>query len=268
MSANGFTTTGLIKRKAERSGKLTMVTSYDAWSARILESSPVDMILVGDSAAMVMHGFRDTIPATVEMIASHVAAVRRGATTKFVVADLPFLAFRTDLNSSIEAVRTLMQAGANAVKLESRDGNEALIRHLVESGVPVMGHLGLTPQFVNAFGGFRVQGREAEAQKKIMADARALEEAGCFSIVLECIPSVLAGEITSCLRIPTIGIGAGAMCDGQVLVLQDLLGLSGDFKPKFVRRYLDGGKVIGDALEQFCADVREARFPAEIEGYS
>ncbi len=256
-----------LKKRKLAGEKLTMVTGYDAWSARLLEASPVDMILVGDSAAMVMHGFRDTIPATVEMLAAHVAAVRRGAPTKFVVADLPFLAFRGDLNANIRAVQELMQAGANAVKLESRDGNEAFVRHLVESGVPVMGHIGLTPQFVNAFGGFKVQGRDAEAQKKIFADARALEEAGCFAIVLECIPQTLAAEITASIRIPTIGIGAGALCDGQVLVLQDLLGLSGDFKPKFVRRYLEGGELISRALTQFCDEVRERKFPSESEGY-
>lgn len=256
-----------LKKRKQRNEKLTMVTCYDAWSARILEASPVDLILVGDSAAMVMHGFKDTIPATVEMIATHVAAVRRGSPSKFIVADLPFLAFRGDLNSNMKAVQLLMQAGANAVKLESRDGNESFVRHLVESGVPVMGHIGLTPQFVNAFGGFKVQGRDADAQRKILADARALEEAGCFALVLECIPRVLAAEVTSALRIPTIGIGAGAQCDGQVLVLQDLLGLSGDFKPKFVRRYLEGGEVIGRALARFCDDVRERTFPNEDEGY-
>lgn len=261
-------TTAELKKRKSAGEKLTMVTCYDAWSARLLESSPVDFILVGDSAAMVMHGFKDTIPATVEMIAAHVAAVRRGAPSKFVIADLPFLAFRGDLNSNIRAVQTLMQAGANAVKLESSDGNLPFVRHLVESGVPVMGHIGLTPQFVNAFGGFKVQGRDVEAGRKILADARALEEAGCFSVVLECIPQTLAAEITGSLKVPTIGIGAGAMCDGQVLVLHDLLGLSGDFKPKFVRRYLEGGELMADAVKRFCRDVREGQFPDGTEGYS
>lgn len=256
-----------LKKRKLAGEKLTMVTCYDAWSAQILEKSSVDFILVGDSAAMVMHGFKDTIPATVEMLCYHVAAVRRGAPSKFIVADLPFLSFRGDLVSNMRAVQLLMQAGANAVKLESRDGNEQFIRHLADSGVPVMGHIGLTPQFVNAFGGFRVQGREAESQKKIIADARALEEAGCFSVVLECIPAALAAEITSVVRIPTIGIGAGQMCDGQVLVLHDLLGMPEDFKPKFVRRYLDGFALISGAVEQFCADVREKKFPNESEGY-
>ncbi len=262
-----MTTTELKKRKAAGGEKLTMITCYDAWSAKILEKSPVDFILVGDSAAMVMHGFKDTIPATVEMLCTHVAAVRRGAPTKFIVADLPFLSFRGDLPSNMRAVQLLMQAGANAVKLEASDGNGPLIRHLVESGVPVMGHIGLTPQFVNAFGGFRVQGRESESQKKIIADARALEDAGCFSLVLECIPRGLAAEITSTLRIPTIGIGAGVGCDGQVLVLHDLLGMQGDFQPKFARQYLKGFELIGNAIEHFCADVRAEKFPSEDEGY-
>ncbi len=256
-----------LKKRKQKRDRLTMVTCYDAWSARILEASPVDFILVGDSAAMVMHGFKDTIPATIEMMAYHVAAVRRGAPTKFVVADLPFLAFRGDLNSNIRGVQILMQAGANAVKLESAEGNENFVHHLVQSGIPVMGHIGLTPQFVNAFGGFKVQGRDSTAQKKILADAKALEDAGCFSLVLECIPQTLAAEISSAVSVPTIGIGAGAGCDGQVLVLHDLLGLSGEFKPKFVRHYLNGGELVGRAVAQFCADVRESQFPSESEGY-
>ncbi len=246
--------------------QLTMVTCYDNWSAKILAESPVDLILVGDSAAMVMHGQADTIPATVEMLAAHVASVKRGAPKKYIIADLPFLSFRGDLNSNMRNVQQLLQAGANAVKLEAFDGNGDFIRHLVQSGIPVMGHTGLTPQFVNAFGGFRVQGRDQEQKKKILADARGLEGAGCFSVVLECIPQELAGEITASLKIPTIGIGAGKVCDGQVLVLHDLLGLS-DFKPKFVRRYMEGSSLIKSALENFCADVRGGQFPSDQEIY-
>lgn len=247
--------------------KLTMVTCYDAWSAKILNESDIDMILVGDSAAMVMHGFEDTIPATVEMLAPHVAAVRRGAAKKFIVADLPFLAYRGSLTDSMDAVRRLTQAGAHAVKLEGFDGNAELVRHLTESGVPVMGHVGLTPQFVNSFGGFRVQGRGEEQRRKVLEDAKGLEAAGCFSVVLECIPGDLAGEISSHLRIPTIGIGAGANCDGQVLVLHDLLGLSVGFKAKFVRPYMNGAEQIQAALEKFRADVTEGRFPSAKETY-
>lgn len=256
-----------LKKKKETGEKLVMVTCYDFWSARLIDSSPVDLVLIGDSAAMVMHGHQDTLPATIEMLKSHVEAVRRGC-KKFLVADLPFLSFRGDLASNIEAVRALMQAGANAVKLEALDGNGELIRHLVESGVPVMGHTGLTPQFVNAFGGFRVQGRDQAAREKILGDAKGLEKAGAFSVVLECIPENLAGEVTAALSVPTIGIGAGPHCDGQVLVLQDLLGFNRDFKPRFVRQYLNGADLVGGALENFCADVRGGRFPDREEGFS
>lgn len=247
---------------------LTMVTCYDHWSAKILALSPVDILLVGDSAAMVMHGLNDTIPATVDMMCAHVAAARRGAPKKFIVADLPFLSFRSDLKTSMENAGRLIQAGANALKLEAYDGNSEFIRHLVGSGIPVMGHTGLTPQFVNAFGGFRVQGRDEEQRRKILADARGLEDSGCFAVVLECIPEDLAAEITSSLKVPTIGIGAGRHCDGQVLVLHDLLGLNADFKPKFVRKYLDGAALVQGALEKFCADVRGGEFPSREELYS
>jgi len=256
----------LKKMKAE-SRKLSMVTCYDAWSAKILNDSPIDFVLVGDSSAMVMHGFEDTIPATVEMIATHVAAVRRGAAKKFIVADMPFLSFRGDKQSNLEAVRRLMQAGAHAVKLEGFDGNGEFVKMLTESGVPVMGHVGLTPQFLHAFGGFKVQGRSLEQKQKIIHEARGLEEAGCFAVVLECVPGELAAEVTSTLKIPTIGIGAGPNCDGQVLVLQDLLGLSTGFKPKFLRQYLNGAELISGALARFHEDVVGGQFPTTAETY-
>jgi 3-methyl-2-oxobutanoate hydroxymethyltransferase len=255
-------------REAKREKrKLTMVTCYDYWSAKLLNESGIEMLLVGDSAAMVMHGFDDTIPATVDLLIPHVSAVRRGAPKKFIIADLPFLAYRGSLAESVESVRRLMQAGAHAVKLEGYDGNAELVRHLTNSGVPVMGHVGLTPQFVNAFGGFRVQGRSEDQRRKVITDAKGLEAAGCFSVVLECIPGDLAGEITDQLQIPTIGIGAGATCDGQVLVLQDLLGLNVGFKPKFVRPYLNGAEQIKAALENFREDVVAGRFPSNQETY-
>ena len=256
-----------IRSCKEQSRKLAMVTCYDYWSAKILSESRVDMILVGDSGAMIMQGYEDTIPATVELMATFVAAVKRGAPKKFIVADLPFLAFRSDLATNIRGVQTLMQAGAQAVKLEGYDGNHEFIRHLVESGVPVMGHLGLTPQSVNSLGGFRVQGRSEEQGKKILEQARGLEKAGCFSVVLECVPGDLASEITSTLKISTIGIGAGLGCDGQVLVLHDLLGLNQGFKPKFLRQYLDGTQLIRSAVEAYCADVGEGKFPSAGETY-
>lgn len=256
-----------LKKQKTHGRKLSMVTCYDAWSAKILAETSLDMILVGDSSAMVMHGFEDTIPATIDMIATHVAAVRRGAPKKFIVGDMPFLSFRGDLSANLENVRKLLQAGAHAVKLEGFDGNGEFVKHLTESGVPVMGHLGLTPQFVNAFGGFKVQGREQEQRKKIMAEARGLEDAGAFAVVLECVPGDLAAEITSTLKIPTIGIGAGAGCDGQVLVLQDMLGMNAGFKPKFLRQYLNGFELVRGALERFHEDVVAGKFPATGETY-
>ena len=248
--------------------KISLVTAYDAWSAHLVERSNVDAILVGDSAAMVMHGHRTTVPATLAMMALHTAAVARVAGNKFVIADLPFLSYRHGVSSAIRAVGTLMRNGAHAVKLEGVDGHEDVIRQIVGSGVPVMGHVGLTPQSVNEFGGFRVQGREADDAEKIARQAHALEELGCFSVVLECIPAPLAARITRELTIPTIGIGAGACTDGQVLVLQDLWGVAGDHAPRFVRRYIDGETMLTDALDRYDADVKGGRFPSAAESYS
>lgn len=249
--------------------KLTMVTCYDAWSARLLAETSVDMILVGDSAAMVMHGHADTVAATVDLLAPHVRAVRIGAPNKFIVADLPFLAYRGSLDASLAAVRRLMQEGAHAVKIEGYDPELGeLIARLTRAGVPVMGHLGLTPQFVNAFGGFRVQGRSEEQRQHILSEAQGLASAGAFALVLECVPQRLATEATAALAIPTIGIGAGLDCDGQVLVLQDLLGLSVGHRPKFVRPYMDGSAQVKRAVDSFCEDVRAGRFPTPAESYS
>ena len=245
-----------------------MVTAYDAWSARLVSRSDVDAILVGDSVAMVVHGHPTTVAATVPMMALHTAAVSRAAADKFVVADLPFLSYRRGLNAAMRAVGTLMRNGAQAVKLEGIEGHRHVVRHIVASGVPVMGHVGLTPQSVNQFGGFKVQGREASDAEHIVRVAHELEDAGCFSIVLECIPSRLAAQITSELTIPTIGIGAGACTDGQILVLQDLWGVSGERVPRFVRHYVDGDSSLTEALNRYDGDVKTARFPAAAESYS
>ncbi len=247
--------------------KISMVTCYDASLARVLEASAVDCILVGDSAAMVMHGYPDTLAATVELMASHTAAVRRGAPTRFLIGDLPFLSFRKGVPAALDAVAALMRAGAQAVKLEGVTGHEDVITAIAGSGVPVMGHLGLTPQSVNALAGFRVQGRSDEDAARIIADARRLEELGCFALVLECVPAALASRITHALSIPTIGIGAGADCDGQVLVLQDLLGLSNGFRPKFLRTYLDGFGQVRDAVDRFDREVKQGAFPTAAESY-
>jgi 3-methyl-2-oxobutanoate hydroxymethyltransferase len=246
---------------------ISMVTSYDTWSARIINDSAIDCILVGDSASMVMHGYPSTVHAHIDMMASHVRAVAKGAPNKLIIGDLPFLAHRKGREPLMHAVEALMKAGANSVKLEGARGHLDEVAHVVQSGVPVMGHLGLTPQSVNQLGGFKVQGKGEETAREILEDALALEKAGCFAIVLECIPATLAGEITKAISIPTIGIGSGKDTSGQVLVLQDLLGMDPSFQPKFVRRYLEGYELIKEALNHYNADVKSGTFPVKEESF-
>jgi 3-methyl-2-oxobutanoate hydroxymethyltransferase len=247
---------------------ISMVTCYDAWSARIIADSPIDAVLIGDSVAMVMHGYPDTVHATTEMMASHTAAVRRGLGEKFIVTDIPFPEHRKGIQPAMECVDRLMKAGANAVKLEGAQGHLEVVSHIVQSGVPVMGHLGLTPQSVHQMGGYRVQGREEAAARQIELDAIALQEAGAFSIVLECVPAELAERITNALTIPTIGIGSGVHCSGQILVLQDMLGMNLGFRPKFLRTYAEGAESIQSAFEQYDSDVKKGLYPAEKESFS
>ena len=246
---------------------ITMVTCYDAWSAALIAETDIDCVLVGDSVAMVVHGHDTTIPADLEMMTTHTAAVRRGAPDAFVIGDMPFLSYRRGLAASVDAAGALMRSGANAVKLEGAAGNLELIRHLVESGVPVMGHLGLTPQSVHQLGGFRVQAKNDRAAERLIEQAVELEQAGCFAIVLEAIPAAVAERATARMTIPTIGIGAGRHVDGQVLVLQDLLGVSTSYRPKFVRTWMDGSKMITTALQSYHRDVTEGRFPNGGESY-
>jgi 3-methyl-2-oxobutanoate hydroxymethyltransferase len=253
--------------KAERR-KISVVTAYEAWSARIAAESNVDAILVGDSAAMVVHGHATTIAATVALMAIHTRAVATAGANKPLIVDLPFLSFRKGLSTAMRAVERLMRAGAHSVKIEGLDGHEDVIGHTIRSGIPVMGHIGLTPQSVHAFGGFRVQGKSAESAKELTRQAKRLEDLGCFSVVLECIPRELAAGITSQLAIPTIGIGAGVGTDGQVLVLHDICGLSPEPSPRFVRRYADGARAFTDALNAFDADVKSARYPGPGQSYS
>jgi len=247
---------------------LVMVTCYDYTTACIAQASDIDLLLVGDSAAMVMHGHADTLPISVADMASHVAAVRRGAPDTFIVADMPFLSFRKGLEAAMQAVEALVKAGADAVKIEGIRGHADVVRHVVESGIPVMGHLGLTPQSVRQLGGFRVQGRSEDDRARLLREARESQAAGCFALVLECVPEALATEITRVLDIATIGIGAGAGTDGQVLVIQDLLGLTTEFRPRFVRSYVDGRAMILEALNRFARDVKAGDFPAPQERYS
>ncbi|OGT59280.1 MAG: 3-methyl-2-oxobutanoate hydroxymethyltransferase [Gammaproteobacteria bacterium RIFCSPHIGHO2_12_FULL_43_28] len=250
-----------FQQKKEQQEKITMITCYDYTSAKLLSTTTTDCLLVGDSVAMTMHGFKDTIAATMVMMQMHTAAVARGATNKFIVTDLPFLSYRKSLSKSVTAAQQLMQAGANALKLEGVMGNEVLIKHLSSSGIPIMGHLGLTPQFIHHLGGFKVQGKTEESVKRLKEEALALQAAGCFAIVLECVPAQVAKAITQLLAIPTIGIGAGPETDGQVLVIQDLLGLNPDFKPRFVKAFTNGHEQLKAGIDAYLQSVKSGEFP-------
>jgi 3-methyl-2-oxobutanoate hydroxymethyltransferase len=261
MTAKGFPQAKLEGRK------LSMITCYDYTFARLLSQSAIDAILIGDSAAMVMHGYPSTVSASLHLMRMHTEAVARGAGGKFTVADMPFLSYRKGVAAALDAAQELMSAGAHAVKLEGVAGHEDVIQRMVQSGIPVMGHLGMQPQSVNAYGGFKVQGRTDESAREIVRQAAALEELGAFAVVLECIPAELAREISHALRIPTIGIGAGPECDGQILVLQDLLGMNTDFRPRFVRPFFDGAQRILEAVGSFDDAVKTRAFPAANESY-
>lgn len=256
-----------FQRLKQEDHKISMVTAYDAIWARLLAESPIDCLLVGDSVSMVSHAYPTTLSATLEMMEFHTQAVTRAAGAKFIIADMPFMTFRKGKEAAAHTVERLMRAGAHAVKLEGVRGHEDVVEHIVQSGVPVMGHLGLTPQSQFQLGGLHVQARQAEEAKRLLDDAKALERLGCFSIVLECIPADLGFQVTRELSIPTIGIGAGPHTSGQVLVLQDLLGLIPGFKPKFLRTYMNGFELIQTALRTFADDVRKGRFPSEKESY-
>lgn len=246
---------------------ISMVTCYDAWSASILDETDVDCLLVGDSLAVVMHGFDSTVHATIEMMELHVAAVARGATKKFIVADMPFLSCSQGLSVAMSAVQRLMQAGAHAVKIEGATHQLPIIKQIVEAGVPVMGHLGLTPQSIHNLGGHKVQGKDPAAHQDIVDSAKLLEAAGCFSLVVECVPNKLGSCVARSVGIPAIGIGAGPSVDGQVLVLQDLLGTNPSFSPKFLRRYANTHDILKTSVQNFHNDVVSRDFPALEESY-
>jgi 3-methyl-2-oxobutanoate hydroxymethyltransferase len=257
-----------FKKRKQEGKKLSMITCYDAGFARILADSAIDLLLIGDSSAMVMQGEDSTLHASVESIAFFTRAVARGSQgKKFIVADMPFLSTRKSREHAVEAAGTLLRAGAHAVKIEGIRGNEDLVRHLTESGIPVMGHLGLTPQFVNAFGGMKVQAKTAPEQDALLNDGKRFQDCGAFSLVLECVPETIATRMTEALSIPTIGIGAGSGVDGQVLVLQDLLGMNPGFKPKFLRTYLNGYETLLGAFNRYHEDVVTVNFPNEKESY-
>jgi 3-methyl-2-oxobutanoate hydroxymethyltransferase len=248
--------------------KITCLTAYDYPTARLLDEAGVDVLLVGDSLGMVMLGHESTLPVTLEDMLRHTAAVRRGTKRALVVADMPYGSYHTDNAESLRnAVRFIKEAGAEAVKIEGGERRLELIVRLTEAEIPVMAHVGLTPQSVNALGGYRVQGKTVDAAERMLRDARAVEAAGAFAVVLEAVPRELAAQITRELRIPTIGIGAGPDCDGQILVLHDLLGLNFGHTPKFTRQYAGVGEIIKRAAREYCADVRGGSFPSDAESY-
>jgi 3-methyl-2-oxobutanoate hydroxymethyltransferase len=248
--------------------KIVCLTAYDYPAARLLDEAGVDVILVGDSLGMVVLGYDTTLPLTVDDMLHHTRAVRRGVRRALLVADMPYGSYHVDTAESLRhAIRFVKEAGAEAVKVEGGERRMELIARLVEAEIPVMGHIGLTPQSYHAFGGFRVQGKTLDAAEHLVREARAVQAAGAFSIVLESIPRELAAEITRELRIPTIGIGAGPDCDGQILVLHDMIGLSAGRTPKFARRYASVGDTISRAVGQYAEDVRAGRFPADEESF-
>jgi 3-methyl-2-oxobutanoate hydroxymethyltransferase len=248
--------------------KITCLTAYDYPTARLLDEAGVDVVLVGDSMAMVALGYESTLPLTLEESLHHTKAVRRGVQRALVVADMPYGSYHGEISEAVHnAMRFVKEAGAEAVKVEGGERRLELIAKLTEAEIPVMGHVGLTPQSVNALGGYRVQGKTAATAEQVLRDARAVEAAGAFAIVLEAMPRELAAEITRTVRIPTIGIGAGPDCDGQVLVLHDMLGLTFQEPPKFARRYANVGEAISQAVREYCADVQSGSFPSDAESY-
>jgi 3-methyl-2-oxobutanoate hydroxymethyltransferase len=254
-------------RAAKGQAPLVMVTAYDAPTARIADDAGVDLILVGDSVAMVVLGYDDTLAVTIDDMAHHTAAVARTNPRALVVGDLPWMSYHTGPYDAVTNAAKLIRAGARSVKLEGGAKRVEVIEAIVDAEIPVMGHLGLTPQSVNALGGFKVQGRTAEAARILIDDALALVDAGVFAIVLECVPDDVARLVTEAVPVPTIGIGAGAACDGQVLVMHDLLGLEDRVTPRFVRRYAEVRAESIEAVKQYAADVRARTFPGPDEGY-
>jgi 3-methyl-2-oxobutanoate hydroxymethyltransferase len=274
-AGNGkVTVPDLLQRKSFAAGspsitnKITCLTAYDYPTARLLDEAGVDIILVGDSLGMVVLGYESTLPVTIEEMLHHTRAVRRGTRRALVVADMPYGSYHADNAESLRnAVRFVKEAGAEAVKIEGGERRLELIARLTEAEIPVMGHVGLTPQSLHALGGYRVQGKTPDAAEQLLRDARAVEAAGAFAVVLEAVPRELAAQITRELHIPTIGIGAGPECDGQVLVIHDLLGLTFSAPPKFARQYANAGELISKAVREYCEDVRNGSFPSDAESY-
>lgn len=252
-----------IQKAKEQGEKLAMLTAYDYSMAKLIDEAGIDMVLVGDSLGMVMLGYEDTLSVTMEDMIHHTAAVSRGIKNAFLVADMPFLSYQTSVYDAVcNAGRLIKEGRAEAVKLEGGSAFAEHIRAITNASIPVVAHLGLTPQSFHSLGGFKVQGKSEQAAKKLVEDAKAVEEAGAVALVLECVPAKLAELVTKKLHIPTIGIGAGAGCDGQVLVYQDMLAMFGDFKPKFVKRFGEVGAVMKEAFQTYSQEVKAGVFPA------
>ena len=257
-----------LKQQKENKDKITMLTAYDYSMAKLIDEAGVNCILVGDSLGNVILGYEDTISVTVEDMIHHTAAVARGAKNAFVVADMPFMSYQTSVyDAMVNAGRLMKEGRANAVKLEGGASVCPQIKAIVEASIPVVAHLGLTPQSINAFGGYKVQGKSEEAAKKLLEDAKEVEKAGACMLVLECVPAKLAKLVTESISIPTIGIGAGNECDGQVLVYQDMLGMFSDFTPKFAKRFANVGEVMKEAFGSYIKEVKAQEFPAEEHVY-
>ena len=256
-------TVSTFREQKAKGEKISMLTVYDYSTAKLMDEAGINGILVGDSLGMVMLGYEDTLPVTMEDMIHHTAAVCRGAKNTLVVGDMPFMSYQVSVEEAVYNAGRLMKEGrCQAVKLEGGASVCPQIRAITNASIPVMAHIGLTPQSINAFGGFKVQCKSEEAAKKLLEDAKAVEEAGAFAVVLECVPAKLAELISKSISIPTIGIGAGAGCDGQILVYQDMLGLFSDFTPKFVKKYANVGEVMTQAFRDYIADVQEGSFPA------
>ena len=252
-----------FREQKAKGEKISMLTAYDYSTAKLMDEAGINGILVGDSLGMVVLGYEDTLPVTMEDMIHHTAAVCRGAKNTLVVGDMPFMSYQVSVEEAVYNAGRLMKEGrCQAVKLEGAASVCPQIRAITNASIPVMAHIGLTPQSINAFGGFKVQGKSEEAAKKLLEDAKAVEEAGAFAVVLECVPAKLAELISKSISIPTIGIGAGAGSDGQILVYQDMLGLFSDFTPKFVKKYANVGEMMTQAFRDYIADVQEGSFPA------
>ena len=261
-------TTSQLKKMKEQGEKISMITSYDYSMASIVDGAGIDIILVGDSAANVMAGHKTTLPITLDQMIYHASSVVRGVERAFVVCDMPFGTYQGDPITALHsAVRIMKESGADGVKLEGGEEIIDSVKKILTAGIPVMGHLGLTPQSVHQLGGYSVQAKEDAAAEKLIADAKLLEEVGCFAVVLEKIPATLAKRVSEALTIPTIGIGAGAGTDGQVLVIHDMLGINKGFSPKFLRRYANLHDIMTEAVEHYIADVKSCDFPNENEQY-